>query len=77
MKKEEYKNKAGQTRYRPVLTQRQYLNAEEKYIGFCINCGRTRNKCEPDARLYHCPGCKQEKVYGIPELLVMGIAKIV
>jgi hypothetical protein len=76
MMKETYTAKSGDKRYRPVLTERTYRNAEDSYKGFCIACGSTRGNCEPDARGYECPKCKQPKVYGIPELLMMGIARI-
>ena len=76
MKSETYKSRSGAIQYRPILTERQYINAEDKYLGFCLACGRTRGECEPDARRYKCEKCGAEKVYGIPELLMMGLAKI-
>ena len=76
MQKERYTTRTGASQWRPILSERQYHNAENEYKGFCLACGKTRGECEPDARKYECPHCKQPKVYGIPELLMMGLAKI-
>lgn len=77
MRKEQYTTRTGVKQFRPILTERQYHNAESNYKGFCLACGSTRGECEPDAARYECPKCKAAKVYGIPELLMMGLAKIV
>ena len=76
MTKQSYTTRTGAKQFRPVLTERQYRNAEDSYTGFCLACGKTRGECEPDARKYKCESCGAEKVYGIPELLVMGLAVI-
>jgi hypothetical protein len=76
MQKEQYKARNGNMQWRPVLSERQYLNAEDEYEGFCLACGATRGECELDARNYTCERCEQPKVFGIPELLMMGLAKI-
>lgn len=77
MKIETYKTTKGTVRYRPVLTEKQYIRCESNYIGFCVACGEPRDGCEPDARRYECHSCNQNLVYGIPELLMMGIVRIV
>lgn len=77
MKTETYTTKKGTLRYRPVLTEKEYLKCENDYIGFCVACGSERDSCEPDARRYECESCGQNLVYGTPELLIMGIARIV
>ena len=40
--------------------------------GFCIACGEERDGCESDARNYPCDACGERKVYGAPELILMG-----
>ena len=46
----------------------------DEYIGFCTNCGEEAYGVEPDAREYECESCGERKVYGAPELVVMGYA---
>ncbi len=43
--------------------------------GFCLNCGKTRKYCEPDAERYPCDKCKQSAVYGAEQLLIMGVGE--
>ena len=40
--------------------------------GFCTACGEERDGCESDARNYPCDACGKNKVYGAPELILMG-----
>ena len=55
------------------LTQAEYEEFDEGYIGYCTNCGEfTGEECEPDAREYHCPECETNTVYGTDEALMMG-----
>jgi hypothetical protein len=42
--------------------------------GFCIACGEESDGCEPDARNYPCDACGKRKVFGAPELILMGYA---
>ena len=51
--------------------------AEESMVGlgdagFCIACGEEADGVEPDARNYPCEACGKRKVYGAPELVLMG-----
>lgn len=73
MKKQPYTTRIGLKQFKPVLTEAQYQQAEDEMIGFCLACGAERECCEPDARKYPCDECQQPKVYGIPELLLMGL----
>lgn len=77
MKKVAYTTQTGAQQWKPgPMSAKQYFNCDENYRGFCLNCGATRGECEPDARKYECPKCKQPKVYGIQELFVMGLVEI-
>jgi len=49
--------------------------ADDAQEGFCIECGATRECCEPDAREYNCVECGQQTVYGAEELMIMGRAR--
>lgn len=44
-------------------------------LGFCVSCGEYREGCEPDARRYKCEVCGERAVYGLEELLIMGLVK--
>lgn len=38
--------------------------------GFCVECGKSSNECEPDARNYKCEHCGKKAVFGAEELLM-------
>ncbi len=42
--------------------------------GLCLACGEEAYGVEPDARAYECEACGAKRVYGAPELLMMGYA---
>jgi predicted RNA-binding Zn-ribbon protein involved in translation (DUF1610 family) len=58
------------------LSENQYRNLCDEYGGYCISCGVEVSGVEPDAREYTCEDCGAEQVYGIEELLVMGLVDI-
>jgi predicted RNA-binding Zn-ribbon protein involved in translation (DUF1610 family) len=72
---ESYRTKTGKTRYRPVVTEDKL--AELDTTGFCVACGAEVLGVEPDARQYACEGCGEEAVYGVEELIVMELVRIV
>lgn len=41
--------------------------------GICLACGEDADGCEPDARNYECECCGERQVYGVEELLMMGM----
>ena len=43
-------------------------------IGFCIACGADHYGIDQDARKDECEECGEHKVYGAPELVIMGYA---
>ncbi len=71
-----YITRTGLKQFKPVLTEQQYLNAEEGSMGFCLVCKAFGQSAEPDAEKYLCQSCGQAKVYGIPQLLIMGLLEI-
>jgi len=72
MRVESYKTKSGLTRFRPVIESR----SEMTDAGLCIACGVEAQNVEPDAKQYVCEDCGENKVYGLEELVIMGIAKV-
>ena len=38
--------------------------------GFCKNCGKSSNSCEPDAENNTCDHCGKNEVFGAEQLLV-------
>jgi hypothetical protein len=78
MTKEQYKTKTGAIQWRPVMG----LRAAEKMVidgdgkGFCLACGKTAHGVEPDAAKYTCESCNAPKVYGLEQLMLMGLLKI-
>lgn len=74
MKKLQYKTRAGDLQWKPVFNkafERACMN--DTGTGFCLACGKTQNQCEPDAKQYTCNHCKCPKVYGLEELVIMGL----
>ena len=55
-----------------TLTEKEYFDAQNNYLGYCLNCGEEKDSCEPDATEYHCEYCGKNSVYGTEELLIMG-----
>lgn len=53
------------------FTLEQIQDADDQQEGFCVECGVTRECCEPDAREYKCEACGQLTVYGAQELIIM------
>jgi len=44
-----------------------------EYIGKCLTCGSTQLGVEPDACNYECESCGALEVYGLEELMIMGV----
>lgn len=74
MESEQYRTKTGTTQYRPICTADELIDGTQ---GFCLKCGSEAYGVEPDARGYRCEACDAPKVYGLEELLLMGLAKFV
>jgi hypothetical protein len=77
VERESYKAKSGRTLYRPVVEEtelRHSLFADN--LGFCLECGAETDGVEPDARKYRCDDCGMPMVYGLEELLMMGLVRI-
>lgn len=58
------------------LTEDRYSDLREDSGGFCTACGAEADGVEPDARKYMCEACGERGVYGIEELLLMGLVDI-
>jgi len=43
--------------------------------GRCIECGADHDGVEPDAHEYECEECGAMAVYGIEEMLIMGLCE--
>lgn len=54
--------------------------SEEEFLdhntGRCNSCGAEADGVEPDARKYKCEECGENEVYGLEELLIMGLVEI-
>lgn len=61
------------TMYRPVLTSNEAFMLDT--TGFCVNCGAEAHGVEPDASRYRCDDCGERTVYGVEQLVLMGIAR--
>lgn len=59
------------------MTQEEYSYAAEDSLGVCIACGEEQYGYEPDARGAYCEVCGEDEVYGMEELLLMGMIEFV
>jgi len=66
-----YQTKSGVKQFRPKLSEAEYRSSDN--AGFCLACGAEAEGVEPDARRYTCESCDATKVYGLEELLIMGL----
>jgi Zn finger protein HypA/HybF involved in hydrogenase expression len=58
------------------ITEADFLSLSEDHAGYCTKCEDiTHDCCEPDARRYECPECGNKTVYGLEELLIMGLVE--
>lgn len=73
MKTYQYKARNGNMQYKPGLSW--LMENTESNFGFCVGCGAEHDCVEPDARKYHCADCGAHKVYGLEELILMGLYK--
>lgn len=58
---------------RHTCTQSELL---EGNTGRCNACGAEAYQVEPDARFYTCESCGAKQVFGLEELLMMGLLDI-
>ena len=78
MTSEKYKTSKGVEQFRAVLTDSEALKViGDANRGFCLACGSEAYGVEPDAQGYTCECCGLPKVYGMEELLMMGLIKLV
>lgn len=70
MKAVPYTTKKGVSQLRPAeCSQEEVLRGG----GFCLACGAETSVCEPDGRKLVCESCGAPKVYGLEELVLMGL----
>lgn len=69
------KNSKGQVRDWE-MTETYYIDGIENCLGLCTHCGEETDGCEPDACNYECPSCGEKQVFGLEELMVMGMITI-
>ena len=54
----------------------EYDMMKEESGGYCLDCLTEASGVEPDAREYTCEECSEPRVFGIEELLMMGLVEI-
>lgn len=58
---------------RKKITEAEYLDNADQYIGYCTACKEFTRECtEPDAEGYDCPECKNDTVMGTEQALLCG-----
>lgn len=64
------------TQVQLTLTEDEFLELSDSYMGIYLQCGEHRDSCEPDARNYECEHCGEKQVFGVEELLMEGTLDI-
>jgi len=76
MQRETYKAKSGRKLFRPVVKESEYRHLTySENPGFCLGCGMECDGVELDARKHKCEDCGDMLVYGLEELLMMGLVR--
>ena len=76
MSPEPYKTKTGLEQFKPVCTEEELHSLVGEGTGWCLACGTEADGVEPDARRCTCEACNKPKVYGLEELLMMGLVVV-
>jgi hypothetical protein len=78
MKAIPYTTKTGLKQFKPQLTERAIEKAmfDHNGEGMCLACGEEPDYADPDTRKATCEFCGKPKVYGLQELLMMGLVSI-
>lgn len=58
-----------------MITLEQYIELKDKLVGFCLFCGHLQDNVDPDGRDIPCEECGHPEVFGVEELLVMGLVE--
>ena len=67
------KTKKGNDYFRFEMSENEFSSLNNDNEGLCIFCGESTSGVEPDARKYSCENCEKPGVYGLEELLLMGL----
>lgn len=59
------------------LTEAEYRTGCDLFEGRCLACRETADSVEPDAEHYKCQACGELQVFGLEQLLIMGLVEIV
>ena len=68
-----YTTKTGKQYFKPTIEECMAANDGVNSPGFCLACGEFCDGVEPYACRYECDCCGEEKVYGIEQLVLMGL----
>lgn len=69
--------KTGKVFFAFAMPFEEFTGLDEDNCGLCIRCGEsTIGGVEPDARKYNCESCDENGVYGMQELLMMGLIRV-
>ena len=71
-----YRNKVGTQGYKVSMGIEEYLELANSDTGWCVACGTEAYGVEPDAREYTCENCGDNSVYGLEELMLIGLLEI-
>ena len=57
-----------------IMTEEEFAEKDDSYSGLCLACGEEQTSgVGPDATNYKCEICGELQVFGVSELLIMGL----
>lgn len=76
MDKVQYTTKKGDQQFKPTCTGEEYRVLRDDMTGWCLACGNEQEGVEQDARRYDCEACNAPKVFGLEQLMLMGLIQL-
>ena len=70
---QQYRAKNGRLQFKPSGALLIEIIEGDHSTGFCLACGETVDRVEPDAAGYDCPYCGAAKVFGAENLMIRGL----
>jgi len=54
------------------MSEEEFIELSEGYMGICLECEEYQEGCEPDAENFKCESCGAHKVMGLENALIAG-----
>jgi hypothetical protein len=55
------------------ISETEYSQMCDEYMGYCFVCGEWKDSVEPDAEGYSCDNCGSDEVMGAEQIAIHGL----